>query len=75
MIDPSEWIQRCEAVLAASGLTEREREFVVSVRNRKAWGAAKRRRPKFVLTPEMYACFAEIERRVVQSGKEREDVS
>jgi hypothetical protein len=35
-------IQRCEAVLAAGGLDEREREFVVSVRNRKAWGAGGR---------------------------------
>ena len=68
MTSPTEWIARAEAVLAAGGLDEREREFVVSVRNRKAWGAAKRRRPKFVLTPEMYAWFAEIEGRVVRKA-------
>jgi hypothetical protein len=64
VISPEVWIQRCEAVLATGGLTERDREFVVSVRNRKAWSVAKRRRPKFVLTPDQYAMFADIEKRV-----------
>jgi hypothetical protein len=70
---PAEWIERCEAVLAAGGLNERERDFVVGIRHRKAWGAEKRRRPKFVLTPDQYAMFAELEGRVVRK-EEREDV-
>jgi hypothetical protein len=66
MISPEIWVQRCDAVLAAGGLNSREREFVVGVRHRKAWSVAKRRRPKFVLTPEMYA---EIEGRVLRQGE------
>ena len=73
MISPAEWISRCDAVLAAGGLSEQEAEFVLGVRNRKAWTIVKRRRPKFVLTPEQYALFADIERRVVR--KENEYVS
>jgi hypothetical protein len=66
MTSPTEWIARADAVLAAGGLTSRERDFVLGVRNRKAWSIAKRRRREYLLSPEACGWFREIEGRVQQ---------
>ena len=69
MIKPEAWIEKCDAILAAGGLTPHERDFLIGVRNRKAKSVAKPRRwREGVLTPEMYAWFSEIERRVAKAG-------
>ena len=69
MISPAEWIEKCDAILAAGGLTSREADFVLGVRNRKAWSVAKPRRREYLMTPEACAWFREIEGRVVQQRK------
>ena len=68
MTSPTEWIARADEILAA-GLSARERDFVLGVRNRKAWSVAKPRRREYLLAPEACAWFREIEGRV-RSGKE-----
>jgi hypothetical protein len=67
-MSPAEWIERCEAVLAAGGLDADQRDFVVGVMNRKAWSIAKPRRREFLLSPDQYMRFAEIEKRVMRKA-------
>jgi hypothetical protein len=65
MTSPTGWIARADEILAA-GLSARDRDFVLGVRNRKAWSIAKRRRREYLLSPEACAWFREIEGRVQQ---------
>jgi hypothetical protein len=71
---PEEWIEKANAILKAEGLTPGQRDFVIDVRNRMAWFAARPRagRPRF--SPGQITWFASIYQGVVKGGKEKANV-
>jgi hypothetical protein len=64
MPSPQEWVARANKVLKAGDLSPAERDFVVSLKNRKAWCVAHPKRLEYFLSPDAYLKFAEIEKRV-----------
>jgi len=65
-MSPAEWVARANNILKSGDLSAGERDFVLGLRNRKAWCVANPRKLEYFLSPDQYLKFAEIERRIAK---------
>jgi hypothetical protein len=67
-MSPAEWVARADAILKSGDLSAAERDFLMGVKNRKAWCVSHPRRLEYFLSPDQYMRFAEIEKRIVRKA-------